>query len=109
MYMQDHCLVYPTLARIALDVLASPGSSVPCERLFSSSKQVADDRRARLGAKRFEELQLMKFAWRQSVGDCAAWNSGLVEEVDLDSYQDMLTGDAFEDELDGVDSDLAAD
>jgi hypothetical protein len=87
-------------------VLACPGSSVPCERLFSSSKQVADDRRSRLGAKRFEELQLMKFAWRQTISDNAAWNSGLVEEVDMDAYKDLLAGDAFEDELDGVDSDL---
>ena len=80
---------------------------MPCERLFSASKQVADDRRARLGLKRFEELQLMKFAWRQNIGDIAAWNSGLIEEVDLDLYQDMLAADEFEDELDGIDSDLA--
>jgi hypothetical protein len=59
-----------------------------------------------LGAKRFEELQLMKFAWRQTISDNAAWNSGLVEEVDMDAYKDLLAGDAFEDELDGVDSDL---
>ena len=51
----------------------------------------------------------MKFAWRHSISDHAAWNSGLVEEVDLDVYKDMLAGDAFEDELDGVDSDLIAD
>jgi hypothetical protein len=59
-----------------------------------------------LGAKRFEELQLMKFAWRQNISDLAAWNSGLIEEVNLDPYHDMLAGDGFEDELDGVDSDL---
>lgn len=48
----------------------------------------------------------MKFAWRQTISDNAAWNSGLVEEVDMDAYKDLLAGDAFEDELDGVDSDL---
>lgn len=101
-WWQDHCDVYPTLARIALDVLPAQASSVPCERLFSSSKQVADDRRARLGAKRFEELQLMKFAWRQNITDLVAWNSGIVEEVDLDLYQDMLMADKIEDELDVV-------
>jgi hypothetical protein len=84
-------------------------SSVPCERLFSASKQVADDRRARLGSKRFEELQLMKFAWRQNIADIAAWNSGIVEEVDLDEFEDMLAADEFEGELDGIDSDLIDD
>jgi hAT family C-terminal dimerisation region len=63
MYMQNHCHVYPTLACIALDVLACQALSLPCEWLFSASKQVADDWCAHLGAKRFEELQLMKFAW----------------------------------------------
>lgn len=42
----------------------------------------------------------MKFAWRQNVGDLAAWNSGLVEEVDLDQYEDMLAVDEFEVEVD---------
>lgn len=48
--------------RIALDVLPCQASSVPCERLFSASKQTAENCRASLGAKRFEELQVMKFA-----------------------------------------------
>ena len=51
----------------------------------------------------------MKFVWRQNISDLAAWNSGLVEEVNLDSYNDMLAADGFEDELDGVDSDLVVD
>jgi hypothetical protein len=55
-----------------------------------AAKLVADDRRAKLGAKQFEELQLMKLAWCQNVSDLAVWNSGLVEEVDLDSYKDRL-------------------
>jgi hypothetical protein len=62
-----------------------------------------------LGAKRFKELQLMKFAWHQNVSDLAAWNSELIEKVDLDSYHDMLVADGFEDELNGVDSDLVVD
>jgi hypothetical protein len=53
-----------------------------------------------LGAKRFEELELMKFAWRQDISDLAAWNSGLVEEVDLDMFCDMLAIDETEDVLD---------
>jgi hypothetical protein len=85
---------------VALDVIACQASSVPCERLFSASKQSADDRRARLGASRFEELQLMKFAWRQDITDLAAWNSGLVEEIGI--YSDMLAVDNFESDLDKI-------
>ena len=78
--------------RIALDVLPCQASSVPCEWLFSASKQTADSRRASLGAKRFEELQIMRFAWRNNIVDLAAWNSGQTEEVDLDEYCEMLEG-----------------
>jgi hAT family C-terminal dimerisation region len=90
-YWQDNHRIYPTLGRMALDILPCQASSVPCERLFSASKQVATDRRARLGAERFEELQLMKFAWRNSVVDTAAWNSGEVEQVE--EYKDFLVAD----------------
>jgi hypothetical protein len=54
--------------------------------------------------KRFEELQLMKFAWRQ---DISAWNSGLVEEVDLDTFRDMLASDEMEDILDENDKEAS--
>jgi len=33
----------------------------------------------------------MKFAWHQNVADLAAWNSGIIEEVDLEVYEDMLS------------------
>jgi hypothetical protein len=53
-----------------------------------------------LGAQRFEELHLMKFAWCQNVTNLAAWNSGIVKEVDLNVYEDMLTIDKCEDKID---------
>jgi len=65
-------------------------------------KQVADDRRSRLGSKKFEELQVMKFAWRDKITDLAAWNYGLTEEVTLEEYKDMLAQDEWEAELDKV-------
>jgi hypothetical protein len=81
-------------------MLPAQASSVPCERLFSASKQTAVDRRACLGATRFEELQLMKFAWRQNITDLASWNSGLVDKVDSGLYSNMLAEDEFEKDLD---------
>ena len=94
--------MYPTLRRIALDYLACQASSVPCERLFSAGGEVATKRRARLGAVRFEELQMMKFAWRNNIGDLAAWNSSQVEEIEDEAtqYEDMLVADQDLDEWD---------
>jgi hypothetical protein len=43
---------------------------------------------------------MMKFAWRNNIGNLAAWNSTQVDEVDneIKEYEDMLTADRdFED------------
>ena len=66
-HVQDNAETYPTLACIALDVLAIPASSVPCERLFSAAKLIATDHHSSLGAECFEELQMMKYLWRDNV------------------------------------------
>jgi len=93
-HLQSNGHRYPTLRWIAIDFLACQASSVPCERLFSGSGEIATKRRAQLGAQRFEELQIMKFAWRNNIWDLAAWNSAEVEVVDdeLKEYHDLLTG-----------------
>jgi hAT family C-terminal dimerisation region len=91
--------LFPTLARIALDVLPSQALSVPCERLFSGTKQIADDCRLRLGSKQFEELAIMGSAWGPKLYDFTAWNAAEVEEVMLDyDSEEMLLDDvdAFE-------------
>ena len=94
-YLQTNRHNYPTLRHIAIDFLACPASSVPCERLFSGGGKIAAKHRAQLGAARFEELQVMKFAWRNNIGDLAAWNSSRVEEIDdgIKEYQDLLAAD----------------
>jgi hypothetical protein len=91
--LQVHSKIYPTLSRIALDVLAAQASSVPCERLFSAGKEIADDRRARLGPECFEHLQMLKFEWKGSTVDFAAWNSEEVEDVRVDEYTQMLNAE----------------
>jgi len=85
------------LAHIALNVLPSQASSVPCEWLFSGTKQITDDRQSRLGSKVFEELAIMGSAWGPELYDFAAWNTAQVEEVPLD-YEELLLDDidAFE-------------
>ena len=80
--IQAHAKTYPTLARIALDVLPIQASSVPCERLFSAAKLIATDRRARLSPEVFEELQVLKFAWRGELVNLAVRNAKETEEID---------------------------
>jgi hypothetical protein len=88
------------MSRIALDVLAAQASLVPCERLFSAGKEIADEWHARLGAEQFKQLQMLKFEWRDLVVDYAAWNSAQVEEVQSDEYSEMLKADLAHEEWD---------
>jgi hypothetical protein len=74
-------------------VLPAQASSVPCERLFSGSKQIATDRRASLGPVVFEELVIMKSAWGPDLYDMAAWNASQVEEVDHFDFAELLIDD----------------
>ncbi len=92
-WWQHHAMLFPTLAWIALDILPCQASSVPCEHLFSASKQTADLCRLSLGVKCFEELQIMKFAWRKKVLDNAEQNWAQVEEVQLGEYSEILDAD----------------
>ena len=55
------------LACITLDILASQASSVPCEWVFSGTKQVATD--------------------------TSAWNAAQVEEVSIIDFEQMLVDD----------------
>lgn len=86
-------MIYPTLSKIARDICAIPASSVPCERLFSAGAEIATDRRSRLGATRFEELQIMKHAWRNSIIDRANMNSESQVEIPLQDYREMYERD----------------
>jgi hypothetical protein len=40
----------------------------------------------------------LKFAWRNNIGDLAAWNSVQVEEIDeMKEYRDLLVADLEQD------------
>lgn len=66
---------------------------MPCERVFSGTKQVATDRRANLGPIVFEQLTMMKSAWGAKIYDAAAWNAEQPEEVTLLDFEQMLIDD----------------
>jgi hypothetical protein len=92
--------LYPTLARIALDILPAQASSVPCERVFSGSKQIATDRRSCLGATVFEELVIMKSAWGPDLYHMSAWNAAQTDEVVSFDFEEMLEEDKDSDTWD---------
>ncbi|KIK95564.1 hypothetical protein PAXRUDRAFT_140379 [Paxillus rubicundulus Ve08.2h10] len=74
-WWSEHASKYPTLAKIAQDVSAIPASSVPCEQLFSLGGEIASDHQSRLGAEKFEEIQVLKHAWYPTIVDRARVNS----------------------------------
>jgi hypothetical protein len=98
--LQAHAKLYPTLARIALDILPSQASSVPCERVFSGSKLTATDRRARLKAEIFEQLQVLKGVLRSQVVDFAELSSREMVMV-MDEFEDIFLADEEVKEWDG--------
>ena|SRR5882762_7615647 len=55
---------YPLLWRIALDVLPAQASAVPCDRVFSSSKETDALRRSSLSLVVMEILQVLKYIFR---------------------------------------------
>lgn len=68
-------------------------TSVPCERLFSAGREIATDRRSRLGSNVFEQLQVLRYAWRNEVVDEADLNSRRVEEIHIGDFQELLEQD----------------
>jgi hypothetical protein len=59
---------YPSLARMAFDILSIPAMSAECERVFSSAKILLNDRRARMKEDIIEASECLR-AWLQA-GQC---------------------------------------
>jgi hypothetical protein len=65
--MREHR--YPYLFRVAMTVLAVPATSVPSERVFSSSGCTDTANRNRLSPLMMEALQVLKFNHRNHIID----------------------------------------
>ncbi|KAF5387624.1 hypothetical protein D9615_000715 [Tricholomella constricta] len=63
-FWQSKKFEFPILYKIALDVLPVQASAVPCERVFSSSKETDSLRRANLSPEMMEVLQILKYLVR---------------------------------------------
>jgi hypothetical protein len=63
-----------------------------------------------LGAERFEELQIMKFAWKNNVVDLPSWNSAQVEEVDngTKEFENLLAADKELGEWDQTEDEISS-
>jgi hypothetical protein len=73
-----------------MDVLSSQASSVACEHLFSQAKLVAVDHRARLGADRFEEIQVLRPMMCGGLVDLLGMNTSEIEHIASDEWMDTL-------------------
>ncbi|KAJ3535357.1 hypothetical protein NM688_g6991 [Phlebia brevispora] len=89
-YWQQNRLKYPTLFRIALDVMPVQASAVPCERVFSSSKETFTARRTNLSPVHMEVLQIMKYLIVQEREGLNFSDGRLATEEDLLLAESLL-------------------
>jgi hypothetical protein len=79
-----------------MDILPIQASSVPCERVFSSSKETTTARRNKLHPHLVEALQILKYGRKHSKG--LSFTEGLDEKeklAELEGYEDIQLIDDF--------------
>ncbi|KAG9031234.1 hypothetical protein FRB95_002936 [Tulasnella sp. JGI-2019a] len=94
MYWELNSARFPLLASIALDVLPVQASSVPCERVFSSSKETTTLRRSNLSPNLMSTLQELKFQFKQErldfVSHLCTKEDFLADKITPEEVQDLL-------------------
>jgi hAT family C-terminal dimerisation region len=82
--------MYPTLWKVARDILPVQASSVSCERIFSSAKLTTTVQRNQMSPKLVEMLQILKFGLKQDAltftGDWVLTSEEIHAEEHLDDY-----------------------
>jgi hAT family C-terminal dimerisation region len=87
-----------------MDYLPIQASSVPCERIFSSSAETDTRRRNRINALLMEALQMLKFHLKKArLNFTAGWITTPEEIVDDDPDGDLLASLLDGDTQDGLD------
>jgi hypothetical protein len=77
-----------------MDILPIQASSVPCERVFSSSKETITARRNALSPRLVEALQLLKYATKQGRG--ISFIEGLEAAEELAELEKREEGESIE-------------
>ncbi|KAG6912815.1 hypothetical protein DXG01_011796 [Tephrocybe rancida] len=93
-WWSDHAKMYPTFARMALNVLPCQASSVPCKHIFSSSQLTTMDHCTRPRSEMFEKLQILKHIWRPELVDTARSNSDKLNSISIVAYESLLAADS---------------
>jgi len=70
--LQKHEHIYLILFRLAMDVLPAQATAVPCERVFSSSKETCTLRRSQLDPTTIGMLQVLKHLYHRERLDFTA-------------------------------------
>ena len=83
--LQDHKVQFPTLFKLAMDVLPIQASSVPCERVFFFSKETTTARRNKLDPQVIEALQILKYGRRHAKG--LSFTEGLEETEEISELE----------------------
>ena len=84
---------FPTLFAMAMDYLPIQASSVPCERIFSSSAETDTKRRNRISPLLMEALQMLKLHLKKDrLNFTAAWVTEEEQMVDDHPDSDLLAG-----------------
>jgi hypothetical protein len=94
--VQTHEQLYPHLFEVAMTVLAVPATSVPSERVFSSSGRTDTPARNRMTPLLMEALQVLKFNHRNRALD---FRSALIDDPnDLEAItvDEITDGDLLE-------------
>ena len=76
-----------------MDLIPIQGTSVPCEQVFSASKETARARRNRLGPKIMEATQILKFQARQELN----FTEGLKEKEEEEELEGVEAAVPVED------------
>jgi len=110
--LQANCTTFPTIFAIAMDYLPVQASSVPCERVFSSSTETDTKRRNHISLLMMEALQMLKFHYKKEcLNFMAGWatSDGQMEgdkgpEVDVlvKVLQLDQEGTVFQNQLDSI-------
>lgn len=80
---------------MAIDLIPAQATSVPCERVFSASKETTTARRNRLTPKIMEAIQILKFQAKHKRE--LSFTEGLNEQEDLEDLEEAEAAKPAED------------